>query len=274
MVTVDAAPPRMQSFLRYLSAAGCALLATALSAPLAAQTTSPTATSSASMTRDIYVLAYRSSAKQWCESGARDALSSALTGTHAIVERSVADPERAGVQLSLDSAYASLLRRGGCAALTSGAGVVLVDRFDGVRWNADVSELARGGGLQTEDGLTTVTRSVKLGPGRRHRYKALADYTFTTQGGQLVRGRYRVPATAKNADELWSRLEAELVERYPTLHVVRVRPRAANGWDGPGLWKTTFTNPDTQALEAMMVLTPAGEGRYEIGIYYPGYSQR
>jgi hypothetical protein len=251
----------------------------------------PTNTSSL-MTQEIYVAAFRASARRWCASAGpragNEPLNSVVESTHLITHGGVAEAERAGVDQAVDSAYAQLVHDGGCAALTRPATVVVVNRFDGHAWNAPKSEIAPDArGDSRETGLMVVTRDVKLGHRRFHKIGAQADYTFTSQRQQLVRGRYRVPVSAGDFAERWRELEALVGGDYPTLRVARLQPAPPAAGAAPtyaarsgyAAWRTTFSNPDTQALEVRMFAVPANgrAGRdeaYTIVVDYVGYADR
>ncbi|HEX8117516.1 MAG TPA: hypothetical protein VF521_09600 [Pyrinomonadaceae bacterium] len=218
------------------------------------------------VTQEIYVAAFRSSARQWCASGGATALDDALASTRSIVRASVAEVERPGVERALDGAYGELARAGGCPALVRPASVVVVDRFEGHAWNAPRRKVApRDRGARTEEGYTVVTRKTKVGKRRSRRVAGEADFTFTTQREELVRGRYRVPANGRTVAERWAVLESTIAEQYPTLRVVRslATPRGEASYAARDVgdvrdWSTRFVNPDTQALEVRMFAMPAG----------------
>jgi len=223
-------------------------------------------------TREVYVLAFRSGVRQGCRYGARDPLGAALASTRAVVQSAPVD-ERAGVMLALDSAYASYVRTGGCATLGGATNLVIVDAFHGASWHSMKADLFGGAGVVTDNGLTIVTRSVKLGAGFFHRVGAEADYTFTTQGGMLVSGRDRVPTDADNATTRWAAVEQDILQRYPTLLVTR-RQSGAPGSSDVTLWRTLFTNPDTQALEITLSAARGADGKVWITAEYPGLAGR
>jgi len=244
------------------------------------------------MTQEIYVAAFRASARRWCESAGPRAgdepLRSAVASTHLITHGGVVEAERAGVDQAVDSAYAEMVHAGGCATLARPATVVVVDRFDGHAWNTPKGEIAPNDrGASRESGVTVVSRGVKLGHRRFHKIGAEADYTFTTQRQQLVGGRYRVPASTGDFAERWREVESLVTGDYPTLRVARAQPAPpAPGAEptyaarsGYAAWRTTFTNPDTQALEVRMYALPANAGagrdeRYTIVVDYVGYAGR
>ncbi|MFL5578267.1 MAG: hypothetical protein ACJ79S_20125 [Gemmatimonadaceae bacterium] len=252
-------------------------------ASVAAPTRAPIspATSSAAlppaMTQEIYVAAFRGSARQWCAGGGADALDDAAAGTKAIAQSSVAEGERAGVERAIDDAHAELERAGGCAALGRATRIVVVDGFEGYPWSARRSEVApRDRGRRGEYGYTIVTRRTKIGGRGVRRVPAEADFTFTSERDELVRGRYRV--TAKRADVAgrWADVERALAGRYPTLRVTHA-PGDAAGASDVRTWSTSFTNPDTQALELRMSAVPGGEARddeWVIVVDFLGYAGR
>lgn len=245
---------------------------------------------SVQMTQEIYVAAFRASARRWCAAaggrGGDEPLRSALESTHLISHGGVVEAERGGVDQAVDSAYTGLVRDGGCAALVERpTAVVVVDRFEGHKWNAPKREVApRDRGDASEAGTTVVTRGVKLGRRRFHRIGADADFVFTTQRQQLVRGRYRVPATDRNFADRWKEVESLVGADFPTLRVARSEPRPAVAGaeptyaarSGPAAWRTAFTNPDTQALEVRMYAVPAAgrDGAWTIVVDYVGYAGR
>lgn len=268
------------------------LLLPADTATLSATQATPPSGLTVQMTQEIYVAAFRASARRWCASagaGAGDEpMRSAAASTRLIIHGGVIERERAGVEAAVDSAEAELERGGGCSALAARptAVVVVVDRFDGHAWNAPKSEVApRDRGEARESGVTVVTRGVKLGRRRFHKIGAEADYTFTTERQQLVRGRYRVPAQAKNFAERWRQVQALVAADYPTLRVVAAQPAppapgAAPTYaarSGYSAWNASFSNPDTQALEVRMYALPSSSGRDEawtIVVDYLGYAGR
>lgn len=247
--------------------------------------------------REVYVGAFRSSARQWCSAGGADALGAALRSTTLIVEQNVAGAERAATLGELTAAHAALVSAGGCAPLARAASVVVVDGFNGHRWR-QTRDVVVGGdaGVRQESGLTIVTRSVKIGARRFRKLDASADYAFTTQRGELVNGRYRVPVTDESVDERWAEVEGWIAAQYPTLRVVRVRAgarsargvrrggaRAAEGDDAlrttageeaSTAWSTEFQNPDSHALEVRMTRRADDAGRGTIVVDYVGFAGR
>ena len=223
-------------------------------------------------TREVYVLAFRSGVRQGCRYGAADPLGAALASTRAVVQ-SVPAAEQAGVMAALDSAYAGYQKSGSCATLAGATRLVIVDEFHGAVWHASKGELFGDNGEVTDNGFTVVTRSVKIGPGFFHRIGAEADYTFTTQGGLLVAGRDRIAADDGNAVERWGAVERDVLARYPTLRVDR-RQSGAPGSADVTNWRTVFTNPDTQAVEATLSATRGAEGKVWITADYPGLAGR
>lgn len=266
------------------------LLVAADTATLAATKATPPSGLTVQMTQEIYVAAFRSSARQWCTAasakGGDEPLKSAASSTRLIVHGGVVESERAGVEQAVDSAYADLVRGGGCAALTRPAVVVVANRFEGYPWNAPKSEVApRDRGVSRESGVTVVTRGVKLGHRRFHKIGAEADFTFTTQRQQLVRGRYRVPASKENFAERWREVQSLVGADYPTLRVLASQPAppapggepAYGARSGYSAWTAAFNNPDTQALEVRMYALPSTSGRDEswtIVVDYLGYAGR
>jgi len=247
-------------------------------APASAATVASSPNVSTLMTQEIYVAAFRASARRWCESAGPRAgdepLRSAVASTHLITHGGVVDAERAGVDQAVDSAYADLVHGGGCVALARPATVVVADRFDGHAWNTPKREIAPNDrGASRESGVTVVTRGVKLGHRRFHKIGAEADYTFTTQGGMLVSGRDRVPTDADNATTRWAAVEQDILQRYPTLLVTR-RQSGAPGSSDVTLWRTLFTNPDTQALEITLSAARGADGKVWITAEYPGLAGR
>lgn len=259
-------------------------------APAATAAPATTPNVSAQMTQEIYVAAFRASARRWCASAGASAgdepLRSAVASTHLIVHGGVTEAERDGVDQAVDRTYAELVHDGGCAALAHPTTVVLVDRFEGYAWNSPKSEIAPNDrGDTRESGFTIVSHGVKLGHRRFHKLGGEADFTFTTQRQQLVRGRYRVPATKENFAERWRELESLVTGDYPTLRVARAQPAPPaadaaptySARSGYAAWRTSFSNPDTQALEVRMYALPSSAGRDEawtIVVDYLGYAGR
>ena len=243
------------------------------------------------LAQEIYVAAFRSSARQWCAAGSATGLDDALAGTRSIVQTGVAEADRAGVERALVEAHGELSRAGGCAGLARPTTRVVVDRFEGHPWNAPRKAVTRDRGVRSEGGYTVVTRKAKIGTRRSHRVSAEAEFTFTTQREELVRGRYRVPAASDNVAERWETIESTIAERYPMLRVVRSggapRPAtyaahdpqsdgATSAATGVRHWATAFMNPDTQAIEVRIFTTPAGEDPNDVVIVvdYLGFSNR
>jgi hypothetical protein len=239
------------------------------------------------MTREVYVAAFRASARQWCAAGGADGVDAALASTRTIVQGSVSPAERAGVDSALVDARGSMVQGGGCAAMARPPRIVVVDGFEGHAWNSPKRDVARRDrGERTEGGFTVVTRKVKLGERRFHRIPAEADFTFTTQREQLVRGRYRVAVRAAEFASRWDEVARVLADRYPTLRVTRTPAAGAAAYAASdavfGTWSTSFTNPDTQALELRMFATPAGgrasggdrDGEWVIVVDYVGFAGR
>jgi hypothetical protein len=226
----------------------------------------------AAQTREVYVLAFRSGVRQGCRFGAADPIGAALASTKAVVQ-SAPEAERAGLNAALDSASASYAKGGACATLGGATKLVIVDNFHGALWHASKLELFGDDGEVTENGLTVVTKSVKLGTGFLHRFGADAEYTFTTQGGMLVAGRDRIPADDRNAPARWAAVEKDVLTRYPTLLVNRTQSGAPGSADVT-LWRTVFSNPDTQALEVTLSARRDAEGKLWITAEYPGLAGR
>jgi hypothetical protein len=247
---------------------------------------------SPSMAAEVYVAAFRSSARQWCAAGSATGLDDALASTRSIVQRGVADADRPAVDAALVAAHADLTRAGGCRGLTRPTNLVVVDRFEGYAWNAPRQAVApRDEGEKNEDGYTIVTRRTKLGTRRFHRVSADADFTFTSERGELVRGRYRVPVSADDISDRWATVESAIAEQYPTLRVVRSGAMRVVGEQGkrgtlgdgetatttdPRRWVTTFVNPDTQALEVRVFARPADRELRDwvIVVDYMGFAGR
>ena len=246
---------------------------------------------SPALAQEVYVAAFRSSARQWCAAGSATGLDDALASTRTIVQRSVADADRPAVENALVAAHAELTRAGGCGALTRPTNRVVVDRFEGFAWNSPRQKVApRDEGARSEEGYTVVTRRAKLGTRRFHRVSADADFTFTTEREELVRGRYRVSAPADEVTDRWATVESAIAEQYPSLRVVRsgamriAGEPGARGSQGDGSatttdmrrWVTLFVNPDTQALEARMFARPVDKALrdWEIVVDYMGFVGR
>ncbi len=225
----------------------------------------------AELTRRIYVLAFRASVRQGCRYGAADPVGSALTNARAVTA-GVGAADRPALVAALDSAAAAYVRDGACTALGGATQVVVVDRFHGAAWRASREALFGDAGKRTGDGLATVTRSVQVGPASGQRVRAEAEYTFTAQGGTLVAGRDRVAADDRTVSERWDVVERDVVARYPTLMVSRTG-RAADATDATR-WRTVFTNPDTQAVEATMFASREANGALRITAEYAGLSGR
>jgi hypothetical protein len=223
-------------------------------------------------TREVYVLAFRSGVRQGCRWGAADPLGAALASTKSVA-LSAPEAERAGIVAALDSAFQSYAKSGSCATLGGATNLVVVDEFHGAAWHSLKSELFGNKGEVTDNGLTVVTRSVKLGSGFFHRVSAEADYTFTTQGGTLVAGRDRVPTEESDAPSRWAAVEKDILDRYPSLLVTR-RQSGAPGSSDVTLWRTIFANPDTQSLEITLSAARDAEGRLWITAEYPGLAGR
>ena len=243
---------------------------------------------SPSLAREVYVAAFRSSARQWCAAGSATGLDDALAGTRSIVQKSVAEADRAGVDSALVGAHAELSGAGGCGGLGRPTRLVVVDRFEGHPWNAPRQKIApRDEGARSEDGYTLVTRRTKIGADRSRRVSAEADFTFTSEREELVRGRYRVQVRADKVAERWNDVETSIAEQYPTLRVVRAgnRPDSANDSGEPAAadvrhWVTSFVNPDTQALEIRIFVRPLGDAQaasprdWVIVVDYLGFAGR
>lgn len=290
--------------------AAIAIVLTASAAtPLAAQTgggiapdsivsirVATSVTSSAPLSRtmaaEVYVAAFRSSARQWCAAGSATGLDDALASTRSIVQRSVADADRPAVDAALVAAHSDLTRTGGCGGLSRPTNLVVVDHFEGYPWNAPRQTVApRDEGEKNEDGYTIVTRHTKLGARRFHRVSADADFTFTSEREELVRGRYRVAVSADDMTDRWATVEAAIAEQYPTLRVVRsgamrlAGEQGKRGALGDGeattttdarRWVTTFINPDTQALEVRIFARPVDKDlrNWVIVADYMGFAGR
>ena len=246
---------------------------------------------SPALAQEVYVAAFRSSARQWCAAGSATGLDDALASTRSIVQRSVSDADRPAVDAALVAAHAELTRAGGCGGLARPKHLVVVDRFEGYAWNAPRETVApRDEGEKNEDGYTIVTRHTKLGTRRFHRVSADADFTFTSEREELVRGRYRVPVSADDISDSWATVESAIAEQYPSLRVIRsgamriAGEQGRRGALGDGeatttdarRWVTTFVNPDTQALEVRIFARPAdGELRdWVIVVDYMGFAGR
>ena len=185
-----------------------------------------------------------------CAAGSATGLDDALASTRSIVQRSVADADRPAVDAALVAAHADLTRTGGCGGLARPKNLVVVDRFEGFAWNAPRRTIApRDEGTKNEDGYTVITRHTKLGARRFHRVSADADFTFTSEREELVRGRYRVQVNADDITDRWATVEAAIAEQYPTLRVVRsgamrlAGEQARNGVLGDGEAATTICTP-------------------------------
>lgn len=300
-----ARPATRSTLSRVAMAISCAASS---AAPLAAQTANPVAPDSAvsihvttrvvssaplsaGLAQEVYVAAFRSSARQWCAAGSTTGLDDALASTRSIVQRSVADADRPGVENALAVAHAGLTRAGGCGSLTRPTNRVVVNSFEGHAWNAPRQDVApRDAGERSEDGFTVVTRRAKIGTRRFHRVSADAEFTFTTQREELVRGRYRVTVGADDVAERWATVEGAIAEQYPTLRVARsgamrlAAERGAHDSQGDGSasstdlrrWVTTFVNPDTQALEVRIFARPVDKQLRDwvIVVDYMGFAGR
>jgi hypothetical protein len=246
---------------------------------------------SRTMASEVYVAAFRSSARQWCAAGSATGLDDALASTRSIVQKGVAEADRPAVDAALVAAHADLTRAGGCGGLARPTNLVVVDRFEGYAWNAPRQAVApRDEGEKNEDGYTVVTRRAKLGTRRFHRVSADADFTFTSAREELVRGRYRVATSADDLTDRWATVESAIAEQYPTLRVVRsgamrlAGEQGARGALGDGAatttdarrWVTTFINPDTQALEVRIFARPVDRDLHDwtIVVDYMGFAGR
>lgn len=226
----------------------------------------------AELTRRIYVLAFRAGVRQGCRYGAADPVGSALTSVRAVAA-GVDAASRSTLVAALDSAAAQYVREGACAELGGPTRVVVVDQFHGAAWRASRKALFGDAGTRGGDGLSTVTRQVQVGPASGRRVRAEAEYTFTAQGGTLVAGRDRVAADDRTVGERWDVVERDVVARYPTLLVSRTG-RATGRADDATRWRTVFTNPDTQAIEATLSAARDAAGALRITAEYPGLSGR
>ena len=124
-----------------LPIARCAALTLAFSAaslsaaPLAAQTPLTIAPDSAvairvttrvvssgalspALTEEIYVAAFRSSARQWCAAGSATGIDDALASTRSIIRTNVAEADQAAVERAVVGAHGELSQAGGCSALS------------------------------------------------------------------------------------------------------------------------------------------------------------
>jgi len=292
---------------RAVIAMAAVLVTPVVASPLAAQTggiapdsivsirVATSVTSSAplspSMAAEVYVAAFRSSARQWCAAGSATGLDDALASTRSIVQRSVSDADRPAVDVALVAAHSDLTRAGGCGGLARPKNLVVVDRFEGYAWNAPRESVAPSDeGEKNEDGYTIVTRRAKLGTRRFHRVAADADFTFTSEREQLVRGRYRIAVGADDITDRWATVETAIAEQYPTLRVGRsgamrlAGEQGKRGVQGDGAaattdarrWVTTFVNPDTQALEVRIFARPVDREMRDwvIVVDYMGFAGR
>ena len=247
---------------------------------------------SPALTEEIYVAAFRSSARQWCAAGSATGLDDALASTRSIIRTNIAEADQAAVERAVVAAHGELSQAGGCSALSRPASVVVVDRFEGHPWNTPRRVVApRDRGTRSEEGYTVVTRRAKIGTRRSHRVAAEADFTFTTQREELVRGRYRVAVREDAIAERWAAIERTIAEQYPALRLVRSAAlragteRGAREAQGDGepaagdvsAWATSFVNPDTQALEVRiftMRAPNAASDEWVMVVDYLGFAGR
>ncbi|MGI8499389.1 MAG: hypothetical protein ACR2OG_17590 [Gemmatimonadaceae bacterium] len=240
-----------------------------------------------SLGREAYVLGYRRSVKVACLARVSDAPAAVLRDSRATII-ALEEAERLQVEAALDSAFLELTRTGGCPTLTRPTRLVVVDSFEGQPWNAPVRSVGSPDrGRYTDEGLLVLSRQAKV---RGVRGEAVFNFTAIKGSERLVTGLYRFPVHAGGGEcaARWSVLEAELLERYPTLRPKREMLFAAavdsarGGAGGQcesfarsgGRWSTLFRNPDTDALEVAMYMHRAADGNLAISVEYPGYTLR